>query len=109
MAEATHYNQLASEADAPFTDINSHYYSTRYLEDGTYLRLENLALSYDVNIKNEYIKKLRIYASCNNVFTISAYKGIDPEVSLGGLTPGIDFNNFYPKARTFMFGINLTL
>ncbi|MCL3779338.1 TonB-dependent receptor [Prolixibacteraceae bacterium JC049] len=108
-SQATSFNQLADEADAPFTDINSHYYSTRYLENGSYLRLENLALSYDMNVKSKYIKNLKVYCSCNNVFTITAYKGIDPEVSLGGLTPGIDHNNFYPKARTFMFGINVTL
>ncbi|TKG94209.1 TonB-dependent receptor [Puteibacter caeruleilacunae] len=107
-AEATHYNQLAREIDAPIEDYNSHFYSTRYLEDGSYIRLENLALSYDLGKITEQIEGLSVYASCNNVFTITGYKGIDPEVSLGGLTPGVDFNNFYPKPRTFMFGVKLT-
>ncbi len=42
----------------------------------------------------------------NNLFVITKYKGIDPEINIGGLTPGIDNNNYYPKTRTFIFGLN---
>ncbi|RIJ46466.1 TonB-dependent receptor [Maribellus luteus] len=107
-AEATHYNQLASEYNAPIEDYNSHIYSTRYVEDGSYVRLENLSLSYNVGTVGDYIKNLRVSATCNNVFVLTDYKGIDPEISLGGLTPGMDVNNFYPKPRTFMLGVNVT-
>ena len=51
---------------------------------------------------------MRIYATCNNVFTITGYKGIDPEVNLGGLTPGMDMRNSnYPRTRSFMVGVNM--
>jgi iron complex outermembrane receptor protein len=46
--------------------------------------------------------------SGNNVFIITKYRGIDPEINQGGLAPGIDANNFYPRTRTFMFGVNVS-
>lgn len=90
------------------TDTNSHFLSDRYIEKGDYFRLSNLSLAYNFGNISNYIQNLRLYASCNNVFVITGYKGIDPEVNLGGLTPGIDNKNFYPKTRTFMFGANIT-
>jgi len=43
----------------------------------------------------------------NNVFVLTKYKGVDPEINMGGIEPGIDNNNFYPKTRSFMLGLNL--
>lgn len=91
------------------TDINAHYLSDRYLENGDYLRLANLSLSYNLPKISSQIKSLRVYASVNNAFVITGYKGLDPEVDLGGLTPGIDNRQVYPRTRTFMFGVNFTL
>ncbi len=49
---------------------------------------------------------LSVYATCNNVFTITGFKGIDPEVNLGGLTPGVQWrNSYYPHTRTIMVGV----
>ena len=90
------------------TDTNAHYLSDRWLEKGDYIRLSNLSVAYNFKNFGDYIHNLRIYASCNNVFIITGYKGLDPEVNLGGLTPGIDNKNFYPKTRTFMFGAAIT-
>ena len=90
------------------TDTNAHYLSDRWLEKGDYFRLSNLSLAYNFRNFGDYIKNLRLYASCSNVFVITGYKGLDPEVNLGGLTPGIDNKNFYPKTRTFMFGATIT-
>jgi iron complex outermembrane receptor protein len=90
------------------SDYNSHYLSDRYLEKGDYIRLQTLSLSYDLKNVCEYVHNLRVYASCNNVFVITDYEGLDPEVNLGGLTPGIDNKNFYPKTRTFMVGASIT-
>lgn len=90
------------------SDTNSHYLSDRYIEKGDYLRLSNLSISYTFKNFSDLVKNLRIYASCNNVFVLTGYKGLDPEVNLGGLTPGIDNKDFYPKTRTFMFGASLT-
>ena len=89
------------------TDYNSHMLSDRYLEKGDYLRLATLSLSYNVGNIGDWINNVRIYATCNNVFTITGYKGIDPEVYLGGLTPGIDNRQTYPRTRTYMLGVNI--
>lgn len=89
------------------TDYNSHILSDRYLEDGDYLRLSTLSLAYDFGKVGNWVRNLRLYATCNNVFVLTSYKGIDPEVSLGGLTPGIDNRQTYPRTRTFMLGANI--
>ena len=90
------------------TDTRGHAPTDRYLENGSYLRLSTLTLGYNFGKIGNYINNLRLYATCNNVFTITGYKGIDPEVSLGGLIPGIDWRNAtYPRTRTFMVGVNV--
>lgn len=88
------------------TDLNADLISSRYLENGSYLRLDNATLGYTIKPKTPGIKSIRLYFSGNNIFVITKYQGIDPEVNIGGLTPGIDNNNFYPKTRTFSFGVN---
>ncbi|MGQ1889209.1 SusC/RagA family TonB-linked outer membrane protein [Thermophagus sp. OGC60D27] len=91
-----------------FEDVNAQAPSDRYLEKGDYLRLSTLSLNYDFGKIGEYIKGLNVYATCNNVFTITKYKGLDPEISLGGLTPGIDSREyFYPRTRTYMLGLKI--
>lgn len=82
--------------------------SDRYLENGSYLRLSTLTLGYNFGKLGNWINNLRIYTTCNNVFTITGYKGVDPEISLGGLEPGMDWRNTtYPRTRTFMVGVNV--
>jgi len=89
------------------TDYNSHILSDRYLEKGDYLRLATLTLAYNFGKIGDWINNVRLYATCNNVFVLTGYKGIDPEVYLGGLTPGIDNRQTYPRTRTYMFGVNI--
>lgn len=82
--------------------------SDRYLENGSYLRLSTLTLGYNFGKLGKWVNNLRLYATCNNVFTITGYKGVDPEISLGGLEPGMDWRNTtYPRTRTFMVGVNV--
>ncbi|MEL1252293.1 TonB-dependent receptor [Flavobacterium sp. DGU38] len=100
-------NILVDAANESPNDLNSYKYSTRFIEDGSYLRLDNLTLGYDFGKVGKYIKKLRIYETVNNLFVITKYSGIDPEVEQGGTAPGVDSNNFYPKTRTFLFGLNV--
>jgi iron complex outermembrane receptor protein len=91
-----------------FIDVNAQTPSDRYLEDGSYLRLATLSLSYDFGNFGGWANNLTLYAICNNVFTLTDYKGSDPEVSLGGLTPGIEWrDNYYPRTRTFMVGMKV--
>jgi len=109
IADVTRVNVLASIVNTENSkDANSHLLSDRYLEKGDYIRLSNLSVAYNFKKFTDYIQNLRVYASCNNVFVLTGYKGLDPEVNLGGLTPGIDNKNFYPKTRTFMLGASVT-
>lgn len=90
-------------------DFNSYRYSSRFLENGSYLRLDNATLGY--TFKKGFIpgvNSLRLYTTANNLFVITGYKGIDPEINQGGIAPGVDTNNFYPKTRTFLFGLNVS-
>ena len=91
---------VCSTADAP---------SDRYLESGSYLRLSTLSLGYTFrNVFNGWIKDLQIYGTVNNVFTITGYKGVDPEINLGGLTPGMDWgSDRFPHNRTFLLGVKV--
>jgi hypothetical protein len=95
-----------AENESP-NDLNAYKYSTRFIEDGSYIRLDNMTLGYDFGKVGKYIKKIRIYETINNLFVITKYSGIDPEVEQGGTAPGVDSNNFYPKTRTFLFGLNV--
>lgn len=90
------------------TDTYSAMPSDRYLENGSYFRLSNLTLGYTFRNLNGWLRDLRIYASCNNVFTITGYKGRDPEINLGGLEPGVDSrNDHYPRTRQFLIGATI--
>lgn len=88
-------------------DLYTNLLSDRYIESGSYLRLDNATLGYSFKLNSPYIHKLRVYTSVNNAFVITNYRGIDPEINMGGLEPGIDNNNFYPKTRSFIFGVNV--
>jgi TonB-linked SusC/RagA family outer membrane protein len=91
-----------------YNDINAYLPSDRFLENGSYLRLDNATLGYTIKPHVQAIKAIRVYVSGNNLFLITKYRGIDPEVNIGGQTPGIDNNNYYPKTRSFLFGVSAT-
>ncbi|MCU7551160.1 TonB-dependent receptor [Chitinophagaceae bacterium LB-8] len=99
-------NILKDVAAESVTDVNSYRYSSRFIEDGSYVRLDNATLGYNFKKFSQYVRTLRVYASVNNAFIITKYNGIDPEVNQGGIAPGIDAGNFYPKTRTILFGVN---
>ncbi|MEJ8844907.1 SusC/RagA family TonB-linked outer membrane protein [Lacibacter sp. H375] len=94
-------------ADDKKTDTRNNNFSSRYVEDGSYLRFDNATLGYRFNIKNQYISNLRLYATVNNLFVVTKYKGIDPEINQGGASLGVDYNSFYPKTRTILFGVSV--
>jgi len=78
-----------------------------YLEDASFLRLDYISLSYNVNTqKIEWLNSLKLYVVASNLFTITGYSGIDPETTVEGISYGIDQYNVYPKTRTLSFGIN---
>ena len=98
---------VQDEIDRGLTDypkVNSYY-----LEDGSFIRLDNLAVGYTFSPENnKWLKRLRIYFSSNNLLTITGYTGIDPETSYDGKEFGLDMYNVYPKTRTYTFGLQAT-
>lgn len=85
-------------------------FSDYFVEDASFFRIQNIQLGYTLNpefTKKAYITKLRLYASVNNVYTFTEYKGFDPSATNGAaIGGGIDYG-FYPIPRTYMFGLNL--
>ncbi|MDH6308908.1 TonB-linked SusC/RagA family outer membrane protein [Dysgonomonas sp. PF1-14] len=85
---------------------------SRYVEDGSFLRLKNVTLGYTFPTqwtKKAFISRLRAYVSGQNLFCISGYSGYDPEVSTAGnnpMTPGLDWGA-YPTSRVFTFGLEV--
>ena len=87
--------------------------STYFVEDGSFLRLKNLQLGYNVPLSTSFMKSLRVYFQAQNLFTITDYEGIDPEVSLENFSSpnrnldlGVD-RGIYPNSRTFLLGVNV--
>lgn len=84
-------------------------YSSYYIEDGSFVRLDYLTLGYDFKLgAASKVKNLRLSATANNLFIITGYSGIDPEINADGLVFGIDARNYYPKTRSFSLGLNLS-
>lgn len=83
-------------------------YSSKYIEDASYLKVDNVSLSYDLPFHNRFIHAARVFVSGQNLWCLTAYKGVDPEVSLSGLTPGIESTSYYPRTMTFSLGANIT-
>lgn len=118
-----HTNQLASYADRwspqnPGSDIprsnanGMQVYSSRVVEDGSFLRLKNVSLGYTLptrTLRKVGISAMRVYLSADNIYTITGYSGPDPEVSTRNsvLTPGFDWSA-YPRAFGLTGGINIT-
>lgn len=118
------YNMMAEVADrwsesnasnkVPKYDgyIKNEVYS-RFVEDGSFLRLKNLTLGYTLPKKltrKFYVDKLRVYFSAQNLFVVTGYSGYDPEVSVASsspTTPGLDWGA-YPKSKVFTFGVDLS-
>ena len=111
------YNRLKSVEEAPYggqytlSSAQSQTLVSYYLEDGDFLKLTNLTIGYTFPIKrnNKYIKGVRAYLSGDNLFCITGYSGLDPELSNPYPTyAGIDYRDKYPSVRSFTFGLNLT-
>ena len=85
-------------------------FSDRWIEDGSYLKLSNITLSYQIPIVNEYIQGLSVWAAANNLFTFSKYLGNDPEVTCGNgvLMQGIDAG-YLNTGRSITLGVKINL
>ncbi len=106
------------ESAIPLGIASSQYGSDLWLENGSFLRWENLSLGYRFNLnKVKYISALRVSLTGQNLALITKYKGLDPEVDVssyynpqnGVVSTGGDFGNYYPRTRTFSVGLNVIL
>lgn len=95
------------------TQSNSTRLSTFYLQSGSFFRCTNLTIGYSVasiaKLTNNVVSKLRLYVAADNLFTITNYRGYNPEVDYNNgsnLTPGVDYGK-YPLVRAFNFGVQL--
>jgi iron complex outermembrane receptor protein len=109
------YNVLDSYVEKNITEGPK--YSSYWIEKGDFLRIQSATLGYTLPVKNNWFNKIRLYVTGENLFVFTGYSGLDPEVNFSGLkSPGIDKsvgsadngdNFYYPRSRTFSFGINL--
>ena len=96
----------------PLKSAGAFYPHSWAIEDGSFIRLNNVSLGYSLPVKKLMgikMSKLRFYFTGNNLAIITKYTGYDPEVSVRSspLTPGLDYSA-YPKSRSFVFGVNAT-
>jgi TonB-dependent starch-binding outer membrane protein SusC len=100
-----------SVATSPENPLASGAPSTRFLEKGDFLRLSNLIIGYDFKIKSKYIKNINANLSAQNLFIITNYSGLDPEVNVDKQRNQVPSRGFdyagYPRPRTFSLGVNV--
>ncbi len=83
-------------------------YSSYWIQDASFFRLQSATLGYNFPVNVIGINSINCYITGENLFVLTKYEGIDPEVSIDGLaSPGIDMLNYYPKARTIMLGLKV--
>lgn len=109
------YNRLKTASNnvygvRPLSSAQSQTFVSYYLEDGDYLKMTNMTLGYSFNTqKFKYIDALRVYVSGENLFCITGYSGLDPELSNSDYySAGNDPRDKYPTIRSFTFGVNIT-
>ena len=89
---------------------NKANFSDYYLEDGSYIKLDNITIGYTHKLpEDSAVKSLRVYLTAQNILTLTKYSGLDPEVDTNSVwSAGIDYCDFYPTVATVLFGLNLT-
>ncbi|MGM9791888.1 MAG: SusC/RagA family TonB-linked outer membrane protein [Candidatus Cryptobacteroides sp.] len=89
---------------------NKEQFSDYYLEDGSYVKLDNITVGYTFKLKEKsLIDHLRVYVTGQNLATFTAYSGQDPEVNTTSVwSAGIDYCDFYPTVATVLFGVNIS-
>ena len=93
------------------TNTNVNYqFSDLFIQDGDFLRISNITLGYDFSrlLRQKWLSQARLYFQVQNAFTFTKYDGMDPEIGYGmdGWVSGVDLG-YYPRPRTFLFGVNL--
>ena len=100
-------NTQAKLPMAETNDTQSQVVSTAFIEDASFLRLKNLKVGYDLNrVLKTKLRNLQVYGQVSNLFTITKYSGLDPEVNSSGVNMGVD-QGAWPTARQILFGVNI--
>lgn len=116
----TTVGQITDVPKATYGDFTNSLASTRFIEDGSFVRVKSVSLGYELPkqiISKLNISRINIYVSCENLFTFTKYSGFDPEVSVyntsgfdnttQNIAPGVDYGT-YPQSREFLVGLNVT-
>jgi iron complex outermembrane receptor protein len=99
-------NVLKSALTTGASRTQTAQYSSQWIEDGSYLRLDNLSIGYNFDVnKVSFLKKAKVYFTATNLFVITGYSGFDPEVRTRSV--GVDYL-VYPRPRTFQLGTSIT-
>nr|WP_321454236.1 TonB-dependent receptor [uncultured Carboxylicivirga sp.] len=106
------YNRLKTAGDnvygvAPLADNLAQTFVSYYLEDGDYMKMDNITLGYTLK-QSTFLSKVRVYASIENAFVITGYSGLDPELATNFLSAGTDDRDKYPSIRSYTIGLNIT-
>jgi len=99
-------NILVSAMDTELWDDPE--FSSYQVEDGDFVKIDNITVGYTIPVERFGLRSGRLFMNVNNPIVITGYTGLDPEVSIGGLTPGLDDRQAYPVTRTFTLGLNLS-
>ncbi|MBX2966716.1 MAG: SusC/RagA family TonB-linked outer membrane protein [Cyclobacteriaceae bacterium] len=101
-------NVVKSQLENPEFTGNA-VYSSKYVESATFFKFDNITLGYTFDVpSNKYVSRVSVFGSAQNVLWITGYKGLDPEVRLGGLFPGVESLGYYPRTTTLTIGLNAT-
>lgn len=102
-------NNLLESAITKHAELNDNpQFSDYYLENGSFVKLDNITLGYNFRLPGNTVKNLRVYASGRNLLTITSYSGLDPELQDTGFTTGIDSRGFYPRTNSYTLGLKVT-
>jgi len=82
-------------------------YSDYYLENGSFVKLDNVTLGYNFKLNTDYIRNMYVFLSARNIATITSYSGLDPELQDVGFDSGIDSRGFYPRTQSWSIGLNI--
>lgn len=100
-------NTLKSAVDSPIRDDRTGSIDY-FVEDGSFVRLANFQVAYNIPVKGNTVSRAQVYLSGNNLFVLTKFKGVDPELSTGNSNSGIYTKQQFPKSRGFQLGVNLS-
>ncbi|MBE8713776.1 SusC/RagA family TonB-linked outer membrane protein [Sphingobacterium hungaricum] len=82
-------------------------FSDYYLENGSFVKLDNITLGYNFNLKTNYVRNMYVFLTARNIATFTSYSGLDPELQDTGFDSGIDGRGFYPRTQSWSVGLNI--